>query len=225
MAQIVRALSDVTELTRTLVHSCFFLKIRLSFLLFPLQSTKILSDLLGFTTSCDFVSWSTDCFEPSLIERWKQEIKGCPLSPDSANCSQVGVKGFSFMVLRALSIEMTQQIIIITFLLFLGLLVSLQKYLTVFFKKHNQKLEKKLIHFAGEVKVTQSGSTLRPLWTVQELGQNTGVGNLFLLQGIFPNQGSDPGLPHFRRILYQLSHNGSPGTLEWVAYPFSSRSS
>ena len=42
------------------------------------------------------------------------------------------------------------------------------------------------------------------------LGQNTGVGNLSLLQGIFPSQGSNPGPPHCRRILYQLSHKGSP---------------
>ena len=36
------------------------------------------------------------------------------------------------------------------------------------------------------------------------------VGSASLLQGIFPTQGSNPGLPHFRRILYQLSHWGSP---------------
>ena len=41
-------------------------------------------------------------------------------------------------------------------------------------------------------------------------GRNTGVGSLFLLQGISPTQGSNPGLPHCRRILYQLSHKGSP---------------
>ena len=41
-------------------------------------------------------------------------------------------------------------------------------------------------------------------------GQNTGVGSLSLLQGIFPTKGSNPGLPHCRRILYQLSHKGSP---------------
>ena len=41
-------------------------------------------------------------------------------------------------------------------------------------------------------------------------GQNTGVDSLSLLQGIFPTQGSNPGLPHCRRILYQLSHKGSP---------------
>ena len=40
-------------------------------------------------------------------------------------------------------------------------------------------------------------------------GQNTGVGSLSLLQGIFPTQGSNPGLPHCRWILYQLSHKGS----------------
>ena len=42
---------------------------------------------------------------------------------------------------------------------------------------------------------------------------------------IFPSQGLNPGLPHCRQILYQLSHQGSPRVLEWVAYPFSSRSS
>ena len=40
-------------------------------------------------------------------------------------------------------------------------------------------------------------------------GQNTGVGSLSLLQGIFPTQGSNPGLPHCRQILYQLSSQGS----------------
>ena len=46
-------------------------------------------------------------------------------------------------------------------------------------------------------------------------GQNTGVGSRSLLQGIFPTQGSNPGLPHCRQILYQLSHRGSPRILEW----------
>ena len=84
--------------------------------------------------------------------------------------------------------------------------------------------------------------------------QNTEVGSLSLLQGIFPTQGWNPGFPHCRRILYQLSHKGSkvkvaqscltlcnpmdcslPGSsiheilqariLEWVAIPFSGRSS
>ena len=48
------------------------------------------------------------------------------------------------------------------------------------------------------------------------------MGSLFHLQGIFPTQGWNPGLPHCRWILYQLSHQGNPEILEWVAYPFSS---
>ena len=41
-------------------------------------------------------------------------------------------------------------------------------------------------------------------------GQNTTVGSLSLLQGIFPTQILNPGLPHHRRILYQLSYQGIP---------------
>ena len=44
-------------------------------------------------------------------------------------------------------------------------------------------------------------------------GRNTGLGSLSLLQGIFPTQGSNPGLLHCRQILYQLSHKGSPPQL------------
>ena len=39
--------------------------------------------------------------------------------------------------------------------------------------------------------------------------KNTGVGSLALLQGIFPTHGLNPGLPHCRQILYQLSYHGS----------------
>ena len=71
-------------------------------------------------------------------------------------------------------------------------------------------------------------------WTIQSVelysprnspDQNSGVGCLSLLQGIFPTQGSNPGLPHCRWILYQLNHKGSPRILERAAYPFSSGSS
>ena len=58
------------------------------------------------------------------------------------------------------------------------------------------------------VKVAQSCPTLRPhgLYSPwNSPGQNTGVGSLSLLREIFPSQGSNPGLPHCRRILYQLS--------------------
>ena len=53
------------------------------------------------------------------------------------------------------------------------------------------------------------------------LGQDAGVGSGSLLQGIIPTQGLNPGLPHSRQILYQLSHQGSPRIPEWVAYSFS----
>ena len=43
------------------------------------------------------------------------------------------------------------------------------------------------------------------------LGKSTGVGCHFLLQGIFPTQGSNPDLPHCRQALYRLSHQGSLG--------------
>ena len=56
-------------------------------------------------------------------------------------------------------------------------------------------------------------------------GQNIGVGTLSLLQGIFSTQGLNPCLEHYRWILYQLSHKGSPRILEWIAYPFSRGSS
>ena len=58
------------------------------------------------------------------------------------------------------------------------------------------------------------------------LSQNTGVGSLSLLQGIFPTQGSNPGLPHRGMIIYQLSHKEAQEYWSgWVAYLFSSRSS
>ena len=70
----------------------------------------------------------------------------------------------------------------------------------------------KLIEWVSESRSVVS-DTLRPCrlyspWNSP--GQNTGVASLFLLQGIFPTQGSNPGLPHCRRILYQLSYQGSP---------------
>ena len=53
-------------------------------------------------------------------------------------------------------------------------------------------------------------------------GQNTEVGNLSLLQGIFPTQRLNPGLLHCRQILYQLSHKGSPhfGKISYFSVTF-----
>ena len=80
-----------------------------------------------------------------------------------------------------------------------------------------------------EREVTQSYPALCDpmdyIQSMESLGQNTGVGSLSLLQGIFPTQGLNPGPPHCRQILYQLNHKESPRILEWVTYLFSSRSS
>ena len=58
------------------------------------------------------------------------------------------------------------------------------------------------------------------------LGQNTGVGSLPGISRDLPKPGIKIGLLHCRRILYQLSHKGSPRILKcYVAYPFSSGSS
>ena len=62
-------------------------------------------------------------------------------------------------------------------------------------------------------------------WTIQSMEFFRPEYSLSLLQGIFLTQESNPGLSHYRWILCQLIHNGSPRILEWVAYPFSSRSS
>ena len=40
--------------------------------------------------------------------------------------------------------------------------------------------------------------------------KNTGVVCHALLQGVFPTQGSNSGLPHCRQILHHLSHQKSP---------------
>ena len=91
-------------------------------------------------------------------------------------------------------------------------------------KRHRScRSVREIILIKVKVKVTQSCPTLcNPKdW----IGPNTRVCSLSLFQGIFPTQGSNPGLPHCRWILYQLSYKGSPGILEWVAYPFSGGSS
>ena len=84
------------------------------------------------------------------------------------------------------------------------------------------------LSYEGSPIAYQFSSVAQSCWTLcgsmDYTGQNTGVGSCSLLQGIFPNQGSNPDLPHCRRILYQLNHKGSPRILEWVAYPFSSGS-
>ena len=54
------------------------------------------------------------------------------------------------------------------------------------------------------------------LWTIQsmEFSRPEYWSSPSFLQGIFPTQGSNPGLPHCRRILYHLSHKGNPAEVE-----------
>ena len=79
-------------------------------------------------------------------------------------------------------------------------------------------LNEKEIQKRGHVCMIQSCSVMSnclqphrlysPPWNSP--GQNTGVGSLSLFQGIFLMQGLNPGLPPCRRILYQMSYQGSP---------------
>ena len=79
------------------------------------------------------------------------------------------------------------------------------------FSRHVSESWYRNLEVKSEVRVTQSvmSDSLWPHglfspWNFP--GQNTGVGNHSLLQGIFPTQGSNPGFPHCRWILYHLSH-------------------
>ena len=77
---------------------------------------------------------------------------------------------------------------------------------------HSWDILSKRLYFTGlkpkwsEVKAVQSCWLFMTSWTIYSPwsppGQNTGVGSLSLLQGIFPTQGLDPGLLHCRQILY-----------------------
>ena len=60
-----------------------------------------------------------------------------------------------------------------------------------------------------QTQVSHIAGTFFTIWATRE-PKNTGVGNLSLLQGIFPNQESNWGLLHCRWILYQLGYQGSP---------------
>ena len=85
--------------------------------------------------------------------------------------------------------------------------------------------------FLRQVKSESCSAVSNCLWSHGQYspwnssGQNTGVGSLSLLQGIFPIQGLNPGLRTAGGFFYQMNHQGSPRILEWVAYPFSRGSS
>ena len=79
-------------------------------------------------------------------------------------------------------------------------------------------LESNMVIFKVKVKSLSRVQLFATPWTVAYsllslwnfLSKNTGVGCHFLLQGIIPTQGSNPGLLHCRQTLYHLSHQGSP---------------
>ena len=76
--------------------------------------------------------------------------------------------------------------------------------------KDSRTEKEKLLIARSEVKFTQSTPTLsNPMEHSprNSPGQNTGMGNLSL-QGIFPTQGSNQSLLHYKQILYQLSYYG-----------------
>ena len=80
-------------------------------------------------------------------------------------------------------------------------------------KKKLKRVTWNMFPWSLKVKFTQSCPTfcdshgLYSPWNFP--GQNTGVGSRSLLQGIFLTQGSNPGLPHCKQILYQMNHQGS----------------
>ena len=89
--------------------------------------------------------------------------------------------------------------------------------------------KKKPLHFfflhCNPMDCTPAGSSVHG----DSPDKNNGVGCHSLLQGIFPTQGSNPGLSHCRQILYHLSHQWSPrhrlnrskDTLGSMMFPYS----
>ena len=88
--------------------------------------------------------------------------------------------------------------------------INIYLWHNIFFHKR-ETVSPNIFNRQVNMKITQSCPTLCD--TVHGILQARileWVAFLFLLQGILPTQGSNPGLPHCRRILYQLSHQGSP---------------
>ena len=61
--------------------------------------------------------------------------------------------------------------------------------------------------------------TTRTIESMKFSGQNTEMGSHSLLQGIFPTQRSNPGLLHYRQILYQLATRKSQEYWSWQPIP------
>ena len=83
---------------------------------------------------------------------------------------------------------------------------KVQKGLVFFPRIHSQEVAQ--LGFKLRHVLTDSLLLITPVHF--NLKMFTGVGSHSPLQGIFPTQELNPGLLHCRRILYQLSHQGSP---------------
>ena len=92
-------------------------------------------------------------------------------------------------------------------------------YTLLYLKWKTNKAQLHTTWKSSEVKLLSRARLFVTPWTVactkllhpsDFLGKSTGVGCHFLLQGLFPTQGLNPGLPHCRLTLYHLSHQESP---------------
>ena len=108
----------------------------------------------------------------------------------------------------------------VMFLGFKGIQVELELSTFAYWGKGSGHIDGniwKILHYLNHGKVKSENcsvmsNSLRPHgryspWNLP--GQNAGMGSLSLLQGIFPTQGQNPGLPHCRWIPYQLSQRGA----------------
>ena len=76
-----------------------------------------------------------------------------------------------------------------------------------------EELQETQVRSLGQQDPLEKGQLFVTPWTVaRQATLSMGIlqGCHGLLQGIFPTQGSNPGLPHFRLILYHVNHQGSP---------------
>ena len=75
-------------------------------------------------------------------------------------------------------------------------------------KKVKSKVAQSCPTLCDPMNCSLPGSSIHGIFQARVLG----VDWHFLLQGIFPTQGLNPGLPHYRQMLYCLSHQGSQNT-------------
>ena len=70
--------------------------------------------------------------------------------------------------------------------------------------------ELKTVHVLARGWCLVNGKNLDIFAKLLLIYENTGVGSLSLLQGIFLTQELNLGLLHYRQVLHRLSHEGNP---------------